>query len=246
VIKQIAPDVDVIDVTHGIPPQAVLQGALVLANTIPYMPRGVHLAVVDPGVGTARRALALKDVSDGLYVGPDNGLLVPAAEKRGGIVAAHELTNAEFALTPVSRTFHGRDVFAPAAAHLAAGVALERFGPPLDVDSLVRLDVPEPKLGGRTVHATVLYVDRYGNVQLNLVSEHLDRVGISPGTRVSLEIGARRWKARAARTFGDARTGDVILYEDAYRNVAVAVTGGDAAATLAVSPGEAVVIEGIA
>ena len=124
-IKSIAPDVQIIDVTHGISPQHVLQGALVLANTTPYMPVGVHLAVVDPGVGSSRRPLALRSGDGRLFVGPDNGLLVPAAERLGGIAAVHELANADYALDIVSRTFHGRDLFAPAAAHLAAGVELE-------------------------------------------------------------------------------------------------------------------------
>src|ERR687884_1690217 len=124
VMKRIAPDVQIIDITHGVPPRQVLHGALTLANTLPYMPPGVHLAVVDPGVGSARRALALPDAQGRIHVGPDNGLLIPAAEKFGGIADAHELTNPEFALESVSRTFHGRDLFSPAAAHLALGAEL--------------------------------------------------------------------------------------------------------------------------
>src|SRR5579885_3122123 len=124
VIAGIAPGTQVIDITHGLEPGRVLQGALVLANTLPYMPVGVHLAVVDPGVGTARRALALRDAEGRLHVGPDNGLLIPAAERFGGIVDAHEIANPRYALESVSRTFHGRDIFSPAAAHLAAGVDL--------------------------------------------------------------------------------------------------------------------------
>ncbi len=146
VIKGIAPDAQIIDLSHGIPPQQVLQGALMLANTLPYMPVGVHLAVVDPGVGSARRALALRDEAGRLFVGPDNGLLIPAAE-RAGIGAAHELANPAYALESISRTFHGRDLFAPAAAHLASGVALEELGPPIGVDALARLDLPEPEVG---------------------------------------------------------------------------------------------------
>ena len=121
VIKRIAPEAQIIDVTHGIPRQQVLQGALVLASTLPYMPVGVHLAVVDPGVGSSRRPLALRDREGRYFVGPDNGLLVPAAD-RAGIESAHELANPEYALETISRTFHGRDLFAPAAAHLARGV----------------------------------------------------------------------------------------------------------------------------
>ena len=150
VIKRIAPEAQIIDITHGIPPQAVLQGALVLANTLPYMPVGVHLAVVDPGVGSHRRPLALRDAEGRLYVGPDNGLLLPAAE-RAGITDAHELANPAYALETISRTFHGRDLFAPAAAHLARGVAIGELGPPIDPEALVRLELPEPSFGDGVV-----------------------------------------------------------------------------------------------
>ena len=229
VIKGIAPDAQIIDITHGIPARAVLQGALVLANTIPYMPVGVHLAVIDPGVGGPRRPLAIRDESGRLYVGPDNGLLVPAAEKLGGISSAHELANPEYALEPVSRTFHGRDLFAPAAAHLATGVELDQLGPPIASDALVRLDVPEPELGAHRIRATVLYIDGFGNIQLNLTREDLERAGVEPDTRVELQYAGQRYYAVAARTFGDAGPGDLILYEDAYRNVAVAMNRGNAA-----------------
>ena len=240
VIKTIAPDVQIIDVTHGIPPRQLLQGALVLANTTPYMPQGVHLAVVDPGVGSARRALALRSGDGRLFVGPDNGLLVPAAERLGGIAAVHELANADYALDNVSRTFHGRDLFAPAAAHLAAGVSIEQLGPPLAADALAQLDLPEPDIGENRIRATVLYIDRFGNVQLNLTREHLQQAEVLPGTVVEVELGLDRYYAVAARTFGDARKGDVILYEDAYRNIALAISGGNAAELFAATPGQEV------
>jgi len=238
VMKRIAPDVDIIDITHGIAPQAVLQGALTLANTLPFMPEGVHLAVVDPGVGGVRRALALKDGSGRLHVGPDNGLLIPAAEKLGGIAEAHELANPKYALESVSRTFHGRDLFSPAAAHLALGVPLQELGPPIDPDALARLDLPQPGVGSTRIHCTVISVDRFGNVQLNLTREHLEQADIVPGTRVELQIGPERYYAVAARTFADARPGDIILYEDAYRNISIAISGGNAAAMFGISAGQ--------
>ncbi len=238
VMKRIAPDVQVIDITHGIIPQAVLQGALTLANTLPFMPEGVHLAVVDPGVGGARRALALRDVQGRIHVGPDNGLLLPAAEKFGGIAEAHELTNPEYALESVSRTFHGRDLFSPAAAHLALGVPLAELGPPLAVDALARLDIPWPEVGPSRIRCTVLSIDSFGNVGLNLDRSDLEEVGVVPGTRVELQVAAERYYAVAARTFADARPGDIILYEDAYRNVSIAITNGSAAAMLAIKEGQ--------
>jgi S-adenosylmethionine hydrolase len=238
VMKRIAPEVEVIDITHGIAPQAVLQGALTLANTLPFMPEGVHLAVVDPGVGGARRALALRDAQGRLYVGPDNGLLVPAAEKFGGIAEAHELANPRYALDSVSRTFHGRDLFSPAAAHLALGVPLSELGPPIDPDALARLDIPQPDIGSTRIHSTVLSIDRFGNIGLNLDRSHLDEAGVVPGTRVELQAGPERYYAVAARTFADARPGDIILYEDAYRNISIAINGGNAAAMFAIKEGQ--------
>lgn len=238
VIKRIAPEAQIIDITHGIPPQQVLQGALILCNTLPYMPVGVHLAVVDPGVGGSRRPLALRDAEGRLYVGPDNGLLMPAAERFGGIAEVHELANPDYALQPVSRTFHGRDLFAPAAAHLALGVDLAELGPPIAPQTLARLDIPQPELNGDGAEASVLYIDRYGNVQLNLGREHAEQIEVSPGTRVELECRGERYYAVAARTFADARPGDVILYEDSYRNLALAITGGNAAEMFSVRPGD--------
>ena len=237
VIARIAPDARVIDVTHGIPATAVLQGAHVLSSTLPYMPAGVHLAVVDPGVGGIRRPLALADGEGRLYVGPDNGLLLPAAE-RAGIVDARELANPEYALESISRTFHGRDLFAPAAAHLANGVPLSELGPPLDPDALVRLDLPQPRVTGDRIDAMLLYVDSFGNIALNLTREDVEAVGVVPGSRVELELDGERYFAVTARTFADARAGDVILYEDSYRNMSVAINRGSAAAMLHARPGQ--------
>jgi hypothetical protein len=237
VIKRIAPEVQIVDITHGIPARAIVQGALVLANTVPYMPHGVHLAVVDPGVGGPRRALALRDREGRLYVGPDNGLLLPSAD-RAGVAEVHEIVNPEYALAPVSRTFHGRDIFAPAAAHLARGLALTELGPPIDAGALVRLELPRPELRPNRIAATALYVDAFGNVQLNLTREHLGEADVQPGARIELELAGQRYFAIAARTFSDARTGDLILYEDSYGNVAVAINGGNAAEMLRARAGQ--------
>jgi len=231
VVLRIAPDARIIDISHGIPPQAVLQGALVLANTLPYMPVGVHLAVVDPGVGGHRRALVVRDTEGRHYVGPDNGLLLPAAD-RAGIVEVHELANPAYALESISRTFHGRDIFAPAAAHLARGVPIGELGPPIDPDALVRLELPVPAFEDGALQATTLYLDSFGNIALNLTRDDMERVGIVPGTRVELGLAGERYFAVAARTFADARPGDVILYEDSYSNMSIAISNGNAAAML--------------
>jgi S-adenosylmethionine hydrolase len=240
VMKRIAPAVEIIDITHGIPPQQVLQGALVLSNTLPYMPLGVHLAVVDPGVGSSRRPLALQTGDGRLLVGPDNGLLLPAADRLGGVAEAHELANPAYALESVSRTFHGRDLFSPAAAHLALGVGLSELGPPIDPGALVRLDVPTPEVGRNRIRAVVLYVDHFGNMQLNLRREHLEEASVLPGVTVELELGVDRYYATAARTFADARPGDIILYEDSYGNIAIAISGGSAEALFEAGAGQEV------
>src|SRR5580765_1964908 len=162
VIARIAPDAQVIDLTHGIEPQAVLQGAVVLASSLPYVPEGVPLAVVDPGVGSDRRAVAIRDREGRVFVGPDNGLLVPAAEL-AGIEGAWALENAAYRPERVSRTFHGRDVFAPAPAYVATGVMPEELGPALGAASLARLELPKAEIGDGAIRAIVLLVDRFGN-----------------------------------------------------------------------------------
>jgi S-adenosyl-L-methionine hydrolase (adenosine-forming) len=236
VIKRIAPAADVIDITHGIEPQSIVQGALVLANTLPYMPEGVHIAVVDPDVGTPRRALVLRTGDGRVLVGPDNGLLIPAAEGLG-VEGAFEITNRRYALDPVSATFHGRDVFAPAAAHLSLGLDPAELGPPLAADDLVRPKLPQAEIGERRVRAKCVYVDRFGNIQLNVHATQLQPLGIVPGRQVEVELAMDRFYALAARTFADARPGDIILYEDAYRNIALAISRGNAAETFGVRAG---------
>jgi S-adenosylmethionine hydrolase len=227
----------VIDITHGIDPQQVLQGALVLEDTLPYMPEGVHLAVVDPGVGTDRRGVVLVGRGGRLYVGPDNGLLVGAAERLGGIAGAHELASEAYRLSPVSRTFHARDVFAPAAAHLAIGLDPAELGPAVDPAALVRIAVPAPSFGPGSVRATVLSIDRFGNVRLNLRSEHLEQAGIVPGAEIELGLAESSLVAAVAETFADVEPGELLLYEDAYRRLALAVSSGHAAERLGARPG---------
>jgi hypothetical protein len=232
----------VIDITHGILPQHVLQGALVLADALPYMPAGVHLAIVDPGVGGGRRPLALRGTDGRLYVGPDNGLLLVAADRFGGVVEAVEIAEPEYMLAPVSATFHGRDVFAPAAAHLACGVRLERLGPQLDPGGLVRVALPEARVEDGRVHATVVVVDRFGNLRLNVTAADLREAEIEHGDTVEVEVDARHYTAVVARTFADVGLGMLILYEDSSRSMSLAVNRGSAARHLAVVTGQSVAL----
>jgi S-adenosylmethionine hydrolase len=242
VIKRIAPEADIVDITHGILPQHVLQGALVLADAVPFMPVGVHLAVVDPGVGGGRRPLALRGADDRLYVGPDNGLLLVAADRLGGVVEAVELVEPAYMLEPVSATFHGRDVFAPAAAHLANGVPLGKLGPPVDPEGLVRVALPEARVEDGRVHATVVVVDRFGNLRLNVTAADLDEAAIEHGDPVEVEVDGRHYSAVVARTFADVGLGKLILYEDSSRSMSLAINRGSAARHLAVVTGQGVAL----
>jgi len=228
VIRRIAPDATVIDLTHGIPPQDVMRGALVLARTLPFLPPAVNLAVVDPGVGGDRRAVAIRAASGSIFVGPDNGLLTVAAEQ-AGIVAVRTLTNARYHLTPVSRTFHARDIFAPVAAHLAAGAHFDDLGEELDPALLVRLALPEAVTVAGELRARVVDVDRFGNLELNLRRPGLDQLRVNGGDRVELWFALNPYFALVAETYADAGRGELILYEDSYGAYAIAINGGNAA-----------------
>jgi S-adenosyl-L-methionine hydrolase (adenosine-forming) len=229
VIARYAPWVRVIDVTHLVPPGEVSRGSAVLAQAVGHLPAAVHVGVVDPGVGTARRAVAIA-TPGGLLVGPDNGLLTAAADALGGATAAVRLTERSWFLPDVSMTFHGRDVFAPVAARLAAGVPMTGAGPAIDPDSLVRLPEPVVVVGDGYVEAEVLTVDRFGNVQLAAPGTVLDGLG------AQLEVGGVR--ATRAETFADGQPGRLIAYVDSAGRVALAVNGGRAVVALAVSPGD--------
>ena len=236
VIASIAPEVGVIDLTHGIARHDVRQGALVLRNTLPYLPHGVHVAIVDPQVGTERRAVALRGEDGRIFVGPDNGLLSLAWQRAGGVTEAVDVTRSPHRLEPVSATFHGRDVFCPVAAHLAQGDELAEAGEPLDPDELQTIELPEPRREGDALVAHVLSIDRYGNAALNVSHEGLAGTGITLGGQVEIVSGTEHFHATVAQTFADVRRGDILFYEDSYRALSIAINRGDAAATLQLAP----------
>ena len=242
VIRSIHPDAQIVDITHGIERYAVRQGAIVLGNTLPYMPVGVHVAVVDPQVGTERRAIGLRTGDGRLLVGPDNGLLSVAWDRCGGVELAVDVSRSPHRLEPVSATFHGRDLFAPVAAHLAAGGELADAGDPLDPDELARVELPEPRREGDALVAHALVVDRFGNAGLNVGHDDLAGRGFTLGGKVELEVAGERFLATYAHTFADVRPGEMLVYEDAYRTLAVAINRGDAAGTLGLRPDSAVLL----
>jgi S-adenosyl-L-methionine hydrolase (adenosine-forming) len=236
VLRSIEPDLRIIDITHGIRRYSVRQGALVLRNTLPYMPLGVHVAVVDPQVGTERRGLALRTGDGRLLVGPDNGLLSLAWERCGGVEVAVDITRSPHRLEPVSANFPGRDIFVPVAAHLAAGAELADAGDPLDPATLTIVEIPEPRNEDGGVVAHALVVDRFGNVGLNVDHDRLAGTGLTLGETIEIETGGERYLAQYAQTFAYVTAGELLVYEDAYRTLAVAINRGDAAATLGLRP----------
>jgi hypothetical protein len=239
VIRKIARDAEILDITHGIAAQAVTQGALVLSRALPYLPVGVHLAVVDPGVGSDRRAVAVRTSSGRVFVGPDNGLLMLAADAEG-VEAARSLTNAHYHLDPVSRTFHARDVFAPVAAHLAAGADFAELGEEIEIGGLVRLELPAATIETGELVAAVVDTDRFGNLRLNAASREIVALGLTAGVQVELRFALTPYYAMVAETYADANRGELILYEDSYGAYSIAINGGNASALTEAQPGDEV------
>jgi len=225
VIARINPDARVIDITHGVARHEVRSGALVLRRALRYMPAGVHLAVVDPGVGSERAAVALRCVEeDRILVGPDNGLLSLAATAFGGIAEAADLEGSPLALQPVSASFHGRDIFAPVAAHLAAGTPLSEVGRPLDPEQLVTLELPRAQVTDRGLLAHVLHADHFGNVMLDAGHDDLAASDLLEGGAVTVN-GVL---ARHVATFADVPPGELLFYEDAYGALSLAINRASA------------------
>lgn len=247
VIASISPESRVVDLSHSVAPGAVAQGALLLADAVAYMPSdAVYLAVVDPGVGTSRLPLAVVTDAGQALVGPDNGLLSLAWERLGGASTAVRIDSPDLVSWPVSRTFHGRDVFAPAAAHLAGGGGWEALGPAVDLASLVRLREPEPAVAPGRIECEVLGVDRFGNVQLGVRPAHLAAAGLDAAALLVLELPNGRAEAARAMTFGDVAAGELAALFDSRGWLALAVNGGQAGALLGLQPPDRVGIEAAA
>ena len=232
----IASGVVVVDLTHEVPGFGVEVGAESLQHCTRYMPAdAIYLAVVDPGVGTERRALALRTESGALMVGPDNGLLVPAASSLGGVSEVVLLNNRRYHVRPVSNTFHGRDVFAPAAAHLAAGVGLSELGEAVDPSSLARFSLPDA--GGNEevgLVARIIAIDRYGNARLSIMQEES---GLGYGAELKVDAGDGAISVRYVETFGLAKAGELVLVPDSHWRLSLAVNKGNAARALGLKVG---------
>jgi len=240
VILSIAPDARIVDISHEVRKFAIRDGALLLWCALPYLPVGSHVAVVDPGVGTERRPIALRVARGDVLIGPDNGLLLAGAERLGGVVEVRLLESDEFRLAQVSTSFHGRDIFAPAAAHLAAGAAFDALGPALDVATLAPSPIADPIVEPGRLRSSVVYVDTFGNVKLaGLRGDLEEAIGlVRSGDGLELAFAAHagdgprveivKWRG----TFGDAEPGETLLYEDSYGRICLAQNQGDAATHL--------------
>lgn len=244
VIARIAPDAQVIDLTHGISRHDVRSGSAVLADAVPYGPVGVHLAIVDPGVGGARRAVAVRTGGEGhMLVGPDNGLLPPAIEALGGAEVAVDVSESPFRLEAPSRTFHGRDLFAPVAARLATGAEIGEAGTEIDPAELVRQPAIAPRIEQIRVVAHVDRIDGFGNVALDLTADLLEGHPLAGAGKVSIGSHKRRRSAIRAHAFDEVPDGGFLFYEDSSGRMAVAINRGNAADALQVRTGDELELE---
>jgi S-adenosyl-L-methionine hydrolase (adenosine-forming) len=241
VIAERCPHARIIDLTHGIPRHDIRAGALALRAALPYTPAGVHLAVIDPGVGGSRRAVALATrEGNRLLVGPDNGVLAPAAAVFGGAGEAIDISDSPARLPSPSTTFDGRDLFAPVAAALADGAALRTLGSPIATDSLAELALPEAQIDRDTLVAHVLSVDAYGNLSLDAPPELASRAGITNGTQLDVETAAGRLRARHGTAFEQVAPGELLTFNDSRGALALAVYRGSAAQQLGLGPDDEV------
>ena len=247
VIARIAPDARVIDLGHGVERQDVRGGATVLADAVAFAPPGVHLAVVDPGVGTERRAIAVATAEeDRFFVGPDNGLLWPALERFGGAAEAVEVSGSPVRLEPVSATFHGRDLFAPVTAHLALSMPLKELGEPIDPGSIERLEALAPEIEpGRRLDARIGRIDGFGNASLIATAADAEAAGLRLGARLRVSVPVRSGSDHAiyAATFGEVAEGELLVYSGSAGALTLAVNRGDAARRLELATGDAVRLE---
>ena len=243
VIERVAPGTMVIDLTHAVPRQDVLRGALLLAQSVRYMPdEAVFLAIVDPGVGTPRRPIAVSTTTGRILVGPDNGLLEQAWRELGGVERAVQIASNDVLLSPLSATFHGRDVFAPAAAALASGRALEDLGPAVDPGTLVSMPIAEPLVRRARIDCQVLSIDRFGNVELNVRWSDLEGAGLHDAETLVAVVEDSSYILSGAVTFGDLAEGELGLLNDSSGWMAVVLNGASAADALRVQPGDAVTL----
>ena len=242
-IARIAPHVRIIDVCHQVKPQDVGIGATMLAEALPYLPvGGVHLALVDPFKATHARGIAVRCEDGSVFVSPDNGVASRGWDVAGGALEAYEVANRELWAPNPARSFRGRDIFAPVAAHLANGVPLAEVGPPVPVGSLVQAEATVPSVHGDHVHGAVRMIDHFGNLALDVRRSDLEAAGLHLGDVIELRCNGRVFEVPFTLAFGEVSPGRTVVCEDAFRAITVAVNGGRADRTLRVGSGDPVVL----
>lgn len=253
VVYSVAPDANVLVLSDEVKQYSIREGAMLLRQALPYMPIGTHIAIVDPGVGTPRRPVALATGRGDVLIGPDNGLLLPAAEVLGQVTEARELTNPDLRLPAVSSTFHGRDIFSPAAAHLANGVEMSTLGPAIETDSLVPLEVPKPVIGNGRLTLTVLYVDDFGSLILSGREDDLRTAfgGLNPETKVRITWTGQDERQHRARvpyreTYGAVDPGHALLFRDSSGWLGIAVNQGSASTRFGIGEGATLTLRPVA
>jgi len=242
VIYRIAPDSRILDISHEIPPFNVRKGALVLASALPYCPVGVYVAVVDPGVGGVRKPLLLKAARGDVLIGPDNGLLIPAAERLGGVAGSVEIKNRRYMHDVVSPMFHGRDIFAPVAAHVSNGADMADIGPSIDPALLAKMPWPKPVIEPGRIICQVIDIDRFGTLRLNIDARKFEKLDVPVGETLSIEFAGRKQLVRFVETFSDVPRGELLIAVDSASWLSIAKNLGNAAKALGIGIGDEVVI----
>lgn len=239
----ICPNAYVLHLMHGLPEYNITAAARTLETAI-YLPIGFHVCVCDPGVGTKRKAIAIETNRGDYLIGPDNGVLIPASRVFGGIKKVHELSNPSYMRQPVSPIFHGRDVFTPAAAHLANGVSIEEFGASIDEKDLVKAPYEDAIIVDNKIQASIIWINKFGSLELNIPHKTLDEAGIKVGDKVTMVLpDGTKLELPVVTTFGEVKMGEDLILKDDYGRVEVAKNQGEFVAEYHLRIGDIIIIE---
>jgi hypothetical protein len=241
VALEICPEASVIDLRHGIPEFDITEGAWTM-EAVPQLPVGAHVCVVDPGVGTMRRSIIIKTRRGDFLIGPDNGVLIPATRRLGGIEKAVEITNGKYMRKPVSPVFHGRDVFTPAAAHLSNGVPIDEFGPEMKPEKLAQAPYEEAAVAKGVVTGKIIHVNHFGSVSINAMKEDFAKSGIKYRDSILIDARSNKISSKLLKTFGEVAKGEVVAFADDYGRIEVAINQGRFSDTFGVKLGDRIII----
>lgn len=243
-IFEINPNVFIIDLMHGLPDFELSTAARTIETAATLKP-GIHVCVVDPGVGTGRKAIIIKTKRGDYLIGPDNGSLIPAAALMGGIEEVVEISNNKFMRNPISPVFHGRDIFAPAAAHLSKYVALSFFGERVNPLTLVERPYPEAFVRGKEINCEVISLNKFGSLHLNIHHDEWDKLGLTIGDRISFKSGKINISIPYVKTFGDVDLGMPIIFKDEYCRLELSLNKSNFARRYGIKTGDKVLISKI-